>query len=125
MWFANVSRAILMKNSVSVDCSEVKSNRPGHYDRNEVIRRYLRQSMSLRMHRCRLEKLNETTRSLEMKSRELKCDSPAQFRSVPRPIGSVGGGERHEGPLNGDLLVFSAGGPCEKFWHGHVHSLML
>ena len=38
-----------------------------------------------------------------------------QFGSVPWPIGSSWG---NEGRFNRDLLpVFSAGGPCEQFWH--------
>ena len=45
-----------------------------------------------------------------------------QFRSVPRTIGSGGGGEGegHEGRFSRDPLpVFSVGGPCEQFWHEH------
>ena len=42
--------------------------------------------------------------------------SSVQFSSVPWPIGSVG---EHEGRFSTDPLpVFSAGGPCEQFWHG-------
>ena len=47
------------------------------------------------------------------------------FSSVPWPIGSSGG---HKGRFSRDpLLVFSAGGPCQKLWHwqGYVHSLVL
>ena len=39
-----------------------------------------------------------------------------QFSSVPRPLGSSGG---HERRFSRDPLpFFSAGGPCEQFWHG-------
>ena len=41
-----------------------------------------------------------------------------QFSLASWPIGSSGGGG-HEGRLSRDPLpVFSAGGPCEQFWHG-------
>ena len=42
-------------------------------------------------------------------------DEQFQFISVHRPIGLSG---EHEGRFNRDSLpVFSAGGPCEQFWH--------
>ena len=49
--------------------------------------------------------------------------SKHQFSSVPRPIGSSGG---REGRFSRDLLrvFFSAGGPCEQFWHGQGCSLV-
>ena len=43
-----------------------------------------------------------------------------QFSSLPGPIGLSGkGGGGHERQFSRDPLpVFSAGGPCEHFWHG-------
>ena len=49
------------------------------------------------------------------------CASHAmkKFKSVPWLIGIWGGG--HEGQFSRDPLpVFSAGSPCEQFWHGQI-----
>ena len=44
--------------------------------------------------------------------------SSSQFSSVPWPTASLG---RYEGCFSRDSPpVFSAGGPCEQFWHGQI-----